>query len=270
MDSPRRVTEDIHVLPSYFPMPGFGLVPVNAFVLKAMQPVLIDTGLHQDGADFMNGLRSVIDPSDLRWLWLTHPDQDHVGSLRTLMQEVPHLRLVTTFLGYGILSLFEQIPLDRVYLLNPGESLDVGDRRLTAYKPPTFDNPATTGFYDSKSGALFSSDCFGALVNAPADEAEAIGADELRRGQVLWTSIDSPWLHKVDQRKFAAELGVVREMDPKVVLSSHLPPASSLTQTFLSSLASVPDAQPFVGPNQAALEMMLAGMTQGKEPAAVG
>jgi hypothetical protein len=61
----------------------------------------------------------------------------------------------------------------------------------------------------------------------------------------------------------------VRQIDPKVVLSSHLPPASSLTQIFLSTLAAVPDAEPF-GPNQAALEVMLGGMTQGKEPAAVG
>jgi hypothetical protein len=58
-------------------------------------------------------------------------------------------------------------------------------------------------------------------------------------------------------------------MDPRVVLSSHLPPASSVAHTFLSSLAAAPDAQPFVGPNQAALEVMLAGMTQGKEPVAV-
>jgi flavorubredoxin len=35
-------------------------------------------------------LRSVINPMDLRWLWLTHPDQDHLGSLRSLMAEVPH------------------------------------------------------------------------------------------------------------------------------------------------------------------------------------
>jgi hypothetical protein len=74
--------------------------------------------------------------------------------------------LITTFLGYGVLSLFEPVPLDRVYLLKPRESLDIGDRQLTAYKPPTFDNPATTGLYDSKSRALFSSDCFGAGVES--------------------------------------------------------------------------------------------------------
>jgi glyoxylase-like metal-dependent hydrolase (beta-lactamase superfamily II) len=263
METARPITADIDILPSYFPIPGFGLVPVNAFVLKAREPMLVDTGLHQDHDAFLSALRSVINPQELRWLWLTHPDPDHVGSLRTLMAEVPHLKLITTFLGYGILSLTPPVPeLDRLYLLNPGETLDLGDRQITAYKPPTFDNPATTGFFDTKSRALFSSDCFGGLVQSPADAAEDIAAGDLRAGQTLWTTIDSPWLKKVDRATFASELNVVREMDPAYVLSTHLPPAHSLTEAFLTTLAGVPDAEPFVGPNQAALEGMLAGMKQ--------
>ena len=264
METPVRVTDDIHVLPSYFPIPGFGLVPVNAFVLKAKEPVLVDTGLHKDSVAFLEALESVIEPRELRWLWLTHPDQDHVGSLRPLLDMVPDLRLVTTFLGYGILSLFEEVPLDRVYLVNPGQELDVGDRTLTAVKPPTFDNPATTGFFDSKSMAFFSSDCFGALLAEPAEDAGAIDEAVLRERQILWTSLDSPWLHKVDQAKFASELDGVRQMNPEFLLSSHLPPAGrGLIEFSVKSLASVPDAPPFVGPDQAALTAMLAQMTEG-------
>jgi hypothetical protein len=47
----------------------------------------------------------------------------------------------------GIMSL--SVPLDRVHLVNPGQQLTVGDRTLTAVKPPVFDNPATTGFPSS-------------------------------------------------------------------------------------------------------------------------
>lgn len=262
MENPINVTADIDVLPSYFPIPGFGMVPVNAFVLKAKEPVLVDTGLHQDKGDFLDGLRSVIDPSDLRWLWLTHPDQDHVGSLRPLLDMNPLLKLVTTFLGFGILSLFEEISPDRLHLVNPGQDLDVGDRTLTAVKPPTFDNPATTGFFDNNSRALFSSDCFGALLQKPAENAAAIDQPDLREGQVLWTSIDSPWLHKVDSAKFLAELDTVRGLNAEILLSSHLPPSRDVEGS-LASLAAVPEAAPFVGPDQAALAAMLAQMTEG-------
>ena len=261
MESAYKVTDDIHVLPSYVPFPGYGLVPVNAFVLKAREPVLIDTGLRQDGEKFLAEVREIIDPADLRWLWLTHPDPDHTGSLMALMAEAPQLRLITTILGYGFLGLTEAPPLDRVYLLNPGESLDVGDRALTAVKPPSFDNPTTTGFYESKSGAFFSADCFGGLVSAPAMEAGEIAPEDLRQGQTLWATMDAPWLHKVDRGRFASDLKDVREMDPRLVLSAHLPPARGMTDSLLATLAAVPDAPPFVGPTQAELGAMLANMT---------
>src|SRR5918996_481681 len=202
MEAARNVTEDISILPSYFPIPGFGLVPVNAFVVKARQPMLVDSGLPQEGDAFLEALQSVIDHAD------------HVGSLKTLLTMVPDLKVITTFLSFGILSLQEPFPPDRVYLLNPGQALDLGDRTITAYKPPTFDNPATTGFYDSRSRALFSSDCFGGLLQSPSEMADEMNPEDLRAGQSLWTKIDSPWLHKVDQTKFARELDVVRQMEP--------------------------------------------------------
>jgi flavorubredoxin len=264
MEGPRKVVEDIDILPSYYPIPGFGLVPINAFVLKAKEPVLVDTGLHQDRGEFIEALESVIDPTELRWIYLTHPDQDHVGSLQTLMDRLPHVRLITTFLGFGIISLFGQIALDRLHLLNPGQSLDLGDRTITVIKPPSFDNPATTGFTDSKTGALFSSDCFGALVQSPSDYADTMDANAVREGQMIWSTIDAPWLHKVDQKRFESELDAIRQLKPSIVLSSHLPPAKSLLESSLTNLADVPSAQPFVGPDQAALTAMLAQMTAGR------
>jgi glyoxylase-like metal-dependent hydrolase (beta-lactamase superfamily II) len=268
MQSARQVRPDVHILPSFFPIPGLGTVPVNAFVLKSRQPVLIDTGLHQDADAFVQQLESVLDPEDLRWLFLTHPDQDHLGSLTRLLQRLPRLRLVTTFLGHGILSLFTTIPPERVYYLNPGESLEVGDHRLTSLRPPTFDNPATTAFFDEKSNVLFSSDCFGAVLDEPADEAGDLKTEDLVRGQVLWTTVDSPWLHKVDESKFAAELDTIREMKPALVLSAHLPPApGSMIDRLLQSVAEAVHAPRFVGPNQAALEAMIAQMTGNPAPA---
>lgn len=261
MYSPRQVTEDTYILPSEFPIPGFGTLPVNAYVIKSTQPVLVDTGLHQDADAFMGALETVIDPEDLRWLYLTHPDQDHLGSFKAIMERVPHIRLVTTFLGFGILSLTAQLPMDRLYFLNPGEQLDIGDRKLTALRPPTFDNPSTTAFVDGKSRALFSSDSFGALLPEIAEDAKDISEDVLRGGQVAWTTVDSPWLHKIDRGLFASELNTIRQIEPSIVLSSHLPPAKGITDFMLDSIAAAPDSPGFVGPNQPALEAMLAEMT---------
>jgi hypothetical protein len=74
--------------------------------------------------------------------------------------------------------------------------------------------------------------------------------------------LDSPWLHKVDGAAFAKELNGIRDMEPSLILSSHLPAApGSMTERLLASLEAAPTARPFVGPDQAALEQMLAQMT---------
>jgi flavorubredoxin len=198
-----RASPDIDVLTTSFPIPGFGLVPINAFVLHGAEPILVDTGTVIDSDEFMATLRSVIDPADLQWIWLTHTDFDHIGSLPRLLSDNPQLRVITTFLGVGIMSLSAPLPMDRVHLLNPGQKITMGDRTLTAVKPPAFDNPSTTGFVDHTSGALFSSDCFGALLAGIRDNAAELSDDELRQAQVFWATVDSPWLHKVDSAEFA-------------------------------------------------------------------
>jgi flavorubredoxin len=259
-----RAASDIEVLTSSFPIPGYGVVPINAFVLKGSEPVLVDTGTVVESGDFLSTLRSVIDPAELRWIWLTHTDMDHIGSLHALLAENPRIRVITTFLGVGIMSLSAPLPMDRVNLVNPGQKITVGDRTLTAFKPPAFDNPSTTGFYDDRSGVLFSSDCFGALVSsAPPQNAADLSDRDLREGQVFWATLDAPWLHKTDRGAFARELDEIRRMEPRMILSSHLPAAPGhMTERLLASLAAAPAAQPFVGPDQAALEQMLKQMTQ--------
>ena len=93
-----RIDGDVTVLADYQEVPGPGFVPVNAFVLHAEQPVVVDTGLSLPDRDFVGDLSEVIDPATVRWIWLTHHDRDHTGGLRAF--------------------------------LNPGQTPDVGDRRF--------------------------------------------------------------------------------------------------------------------------------------------
>jgi flavorubredoxin len=258
----RPAAADTTSLVSYFPIPFYGLLPVNAFLLRSAQPALVDTGLSALRDPFMSHLRSLIDLKDLRWLWLTHTDADHMGNLLPILAEAPNLRLVTTFLGMGKMML-HQLPLDRVYLLNPGQELDVGDRKLLCVKPPSFDAPETAGLFDTKTRVLFSADCFGALMKEPAETSADIAPDDLREGMVTWTTIDAPWLATADKSQWNLSLQRVRSLEPGVILSSHLPPAAGITETLLKHLASALTATPFTGPDQATLESLMKGSGRG-------
>lgn len=262
MTSCYQAAPGIDVLTSSFPIPGFGVVPINAFVLHGPEPVLVDTGAVVESEGFLAALAQLINPGELKWIWLTHTDFDHIGALHTILEENPDVKVITNFLAVGIMSLSAPLPIDRVRLVNPGQKVTVGDRTLTAFKPPAWDNPSTTGFFDEKTGALFSSDCFGALLPAVPENAAELSDQELRQGQVFWATVDSPWLHNTDRARFAKNLEAVREMSPNVILSSHLPAAPGhMTERLVASLEAVPEAEPFSAPDQAALEEMLAQMT---------
>jgi flavorubredoxin len=61
MNKPHQVIPDIDILPAHFPIPGAGFLPVNAYVIKAKEPVLVDTGMGIESEEFMAALKSVID-----------------------------------------------------------------------------------------------------------------------------------------------------------------------------------------------------------------
>lgn len=149
--------------------------------------------------------------------------------------------------------------MDRVYWLNPGDSIDAGDRKLTAVRPPLFDNPTTIGAYDDKSEAFFSADCFGAIIPSPVQSADDVAERDLAQGMAGWASLDNPWVHMVKQNEFSQALDRIRQIAPKTIFSAHLPPATGKTKQFLDLLATVLPSTPSVAPNQAALEQILLG-----------
>ncbi|MEU6983864.1 MBL fold metallo-hydrolase [Streptomyces sp. NPDC046324] len=267
-----KVGSDTTVLADSLEVPGIGHIPVNAYVLTAKEPVVVDTGLSLSDRNFVGVLGSVVDPADIRWIWLTHPDRDHTGGIFDLLVAAPRAKVITTFVGAGIMTTERPLPMDRVHFLNPGQSIDVGDRVLDAFRPPLFDNPATVGFYDEKTRICFSSDCFGGPMPtaelAESGHANDLKPEELRRSQLLWATVDSPWVHVADAEKYRATVEPLREMNPEIVLSSHLPPAVRMTDLMIETAMMAPDADPFVGPDQAALEQMLASFEPGGMPAA--
>lgn len=260
-----RPAPDLDVITTTAEIPLLGSLPINSFLLDGTEPMLVDAGPVAAREEFMATLRSVIDPTELRWLWLTHTDPDHTGAIPLLLEANPRLQIITTFVAVGIMGLTSTpLPMDRVRFLNAGETATIGHRTVTAYKPPAFDNPITTGFIDHASGALYSSDCFGALLPEVPTDASAIPAAQLRHGQVFWTTIDSSWLHQIDRATLATNLEATRRIEPTMVFSSHLPAAPGrLLPELLDAIAEVPDAPPFAAPDQATLELMLAGGASG-------
>lgn len=261
------INSETSMLTSAVPIPMLGVLPVNAFLIRGEQPALIDTGITPERDEFVASLRELIDPKDLQWIVLTHADRDHTGSISQLLVDAPDARVVATFITVGIMSVgADPIPPERALLVRDGSTIDIGDRTLTAIRPPLFDNPGTVGLFDPKQNILFSSDCFGAPFATPegalVDDVGSIPEDELQAAQLLWASADSPWAHFVEDSRMADNLTRFVSQRPDRVLSTHLPPILGNLDRHVKTLSMLPSSTPAELPDQAALEAFMAEMQQ--------
>lgn len=90
-----------------------------------------------------------------------------------------------------------------------------------------------------------------------AEDAAAVSPGELRAAMLLWATVDSPWVHTVDPARYAASFTPLRDFGPSAILSTHLPPVTGDSAALFTTLLDAPQAGPFTGPGQAALETML-------------
>ena len=269
MEEPYQAAQDVQVFPVNLPLPGIGVLPVNAYVLMAEEPVLIDTGIGTDTDDFVAAVSSVIDLAQLKWVWLTHDDADHTGSIQRIMALAPNARLVTHAFSALRMGTWWPVPMDRVHAIRFGDEIHVGDRTLTAVAPPLFDSPLSVGLLDRSSGNLFTVDAFGAILPEPTQDAADVPPEARAGGMLGWATTDSPWAHVVDRKSFDGVLDRVRQLHPSRIYSSHLPAASGASlEDFLTVLEQVPDAEPFMPPDAEQFAEMIAAMGEAQQSGA--
>jgi glyoxylase-like metal-dependent hydrolase (beta-lactamase superfamily II) len=238
------------------------VLTINVFLLQTAEPVLVDTGAGAVSNDVLDALSSLLQPHRLRWIWVTHDDLDHTGSLDRLLDLAPQARLVLSSSTVTRTQFKGPLPADRLHLISPGERLHVGDRTLGALQPPLFDSPATTGLFDQRSGVLFSSDCFGATLPGMAEAAvrstAELAEDTVAEGLVSWAHSDSPWVTLLDEDAFAQVLHRVRRLQPTTILSAHLAPIpAAQVEQAITTLGRAARAEPAAGLTTSQLESLL-------------
>jgi flavorubredoxin len=263
MLGPIKVNDETYVVPSHLPIPHVGLLYHNTFVIKGEQPMIVDTGVTVHREHYLENLFSLVDPVDVRWLFLSHEDRDHSGSLMQVLEMCPNARLVSNFVGVGKLSEEFALPMDRVYLANDGDSLDIGDRVLSIMRPPVFDSPATRGFWDPKNEVFFSADSFGTVIPEEAEDVADVPADAFAHGFFWFNRANHAWHELADPAKVDAQIDRVRALGAKTLMSAHGPVAHGRTDELCDMLAQVSRMPRQELPSQADLEADLAAGSGG-------
>lgn len=232
------------------------VVHMNAMLIRGAEPVVVDTGAPVHRETYLEDLFSLVEPDDVRWVFISHEDLDHVGNLDAVMDACPNATLVASwFLCERMAVAGLRVPPTRWRWIGDGESLDAGDRTLLALRPPLYDEPTTRGLLDPTTGVYWASDCFAAPVARPTVFAAELDADEWAGGFLTFQQWNSPWATLLDRSRFADEVERFATHGIRTIVSCHGPTIDGpLIPAALELLRQVPDAVTGPQPGQLVLD----------------
>jgi flavorubredoxin len=220
---PYQIADETFVIPWALEAPPVGHFPMNSMVIRGAEPVLVDTGAPAVRAQWLEAAWSVVDPLDVKWVFLTHDDRDHAGNLLAVLAACPNATLLTTWFSIGRMADEWETPINRCRFMNEGDTIDVGDRTLVAKRPPLYDNPTTRGLFDSKTNVMWSVDTFATNLSTPMPDIGELTDDEFRDGQFFGGRLVSPWYTLLDTGKFRAVVDDFQRLGAEVVAGCHAP-----------------------------------------------
>ncbi len=219
----QQIAPETWLIPNLAPA-GDGLyLPVNSMVIRGRQPVIVDTGAPVHRALWLEKVFSVVEPEDVRWIFLSHDDGDHTGGLLDVLERCRNATLVTNWFSVERLALEKPaLPLQRMRWIEPGGSIDVGDRVLQLFRPPIFDGPTTRGLFDPKTAAMWIVDSLACLTPGSLD-ARDLPADLLEQCMPALNSAVSPWHAWLDRAVYGRHVDAVEAYGARTVASAHGP-----------------------------------------------
>ncbi|HVC22874.1 MAG TPA: MBL fold metallo-hydrolase [Candidatus Dormibacteraeota bacterium] len=264
--TPTQVAEDTYVIHEVQHALGQPLsVYINSAVILADEPILVDTGSLRNRRGWLEDAFALVAPEDVRWVFISHEDADHVGNLEQVMDQCPRATLICNWALIERHTNAFDFPLDRCRWLDEGSFFDAGDRRMSVVRPPLYDSPTTRGLLDSKTGVLWAVDAFATPVpgglgaTSTAAYVSDLDGDFWAHGMTMFAhNALAPWLRLVDRQRFSEEVQRTADLGVSTIISAHSPAiAGGDIEQALTLMRELPDAECPPAPDQAVLELIL-------------
>jgi len=258
---PSLVAKDTYVIHQVQPALGQPLfVYLNSMVILGQQPVIVDTGTPANREQWLKDVFSLVEPNDVRWIYLSHDDVDHTGNLDQAMEACPNAQLVCNWAMIERHTNCFDFPLERCRWVMDGESFDIGDRTLHAFRPPVFDSPTTRGLFDPSTGVFWAVDTFATPLPDPAMGIADLDPDFWEFGMALFAlGAVSPWLSMLDTTKYGRFVDTVQNLDITTVAACHSPVIEGpYIERAFTRIRQLPTIDPPPLPDQSVLDQIIA------------
>jgi flavorubredoxin len=239
-------------------------VYLNSMVIRGTEPVIVDTGTVANRRQWLEDVFGLVEPSDVRWVFLSHDDIDHTGNLAEVMTLCPNATLVASWAIVERNANAFEFPLERVRWVADGEAFVAGDRVLSAVRPPMYDSPTTRGLFDEQTGVYWAADAFATpMPGGPVPTVTDLDPEFWRDGFTMFNlNALSPWLSLADPARFATQCDLNRALCMSTIASAHSPTITAESIDAAYELAkSLPTAEVPPVPGQTVLDEIIGALT---------
>jgi flavorubredoxin len=108
---PQIIGPDTYLIRQVQPALGAPLsVYINSTVIAGAQPIIVDTGSSANREQWLEDVFAIVEPSDVRWIFLSHDDVDHAGNLAEVLERCSKATLVCSWANRRAVQQRAQIP----------------------------------------------------------------------------------------------------------------------------------------------------------------
>ena len=262
---PLQIADDTWLIHSVQPTLGQPLfVYLNSLVILGAEPMIVDTGTIANREQWLKDVFSLVEPENVRWIFLSHDDVDHTGNLDETLSACPNAQLVCNWAMIERHTNCFDFPLPRCRWIMDGDTLDIGDRTLVAMRPPVYDSPTTRGLFDPMTGVYWAVDSFATPLPDPKLGVADLDAEFWDFGLALFAlGAVSPWLSMVDETKYGRYVDGIQGLDITTIASCHSPVIEGpFIERAFARVRELPSLPPLDIPDQSVLDQIIAASAQ--------
>lgn len=152
--------KDIDLFESQYVVPNG--VSYNSYLIEDEKLAVMDTVDARGTKEWLHNLEEALAGRQPDYLVVLHMEPDHSGSLQTLAEKYPKMKLVGNAKTFTMMGQFFDMDLsERMVTVKEGETLSLGAHTLQFVMAPMVHWPEVMVAYDRKDKVLFSADGFG-------------------------------------------------------------------------------------------------------------
>jgi flavorubredoxin len=200
----------------------------NSYLIMADKPALIETVKVTFRDEYLEKIKSLVDPLNIAYLILDHTEADHSGAVPWVAEIAPNARVITSEAASR--HIYQLFHLEREPLaVGDGDKLDLGDRELSFIGAPNLHWPDTMFTYSPADRALFTCDAFGVHYCNEGAVFDDEAGDFAEAYRYYFDKIMRPFKEKVRDA-----IGKIADLELDVICPGHGPVLRSDPRKYLN------------------------------------